>query len=111
MLSALPSSKKRIAGIALCTAFVPSLVSVGVSFAANTDPSPYEYQVYASGTTFTNDYRSKTTSSYVGVTPSTTGYYVSPNAYVPPNRASNPLRNAYLRRLERIRGKHFQLYQ
>lgn len=83
MLSAVSSSKKRVIGVVSCIALALSLAPVGVSLAANTSPSPYEYQVYASGTTFTNDYRAKTTSSYVGVSPSTTGYYVSPNAYVP----------------------------
>lgn len=76
-------SRKKVFGWIACVVFALAMVPAVGAVAANTSFSPYEYQVYASGTTFTNDYRAKTTSSYVGVSPSTTGYYVSPNAYIP----------------------------
>lgn len=81
MATRIPLSRKVFAAV-LCCAFATALTPA-IASAANTEFSPYNYKVYANGTTFTNDYRAKTTSSYVGVSPTSTGYYVSPNAYVP----------------------------
>lgn len=68
----------------ICAIAVVSFGLTTLAYAGNSANSPYAYNVTANGgTVFTNDHRAKTTDSSIGVTPSTTGYYVSPNAYIP----------------------------
>ena len=73
----------RITALAISSVIAILLSTSVLAYAGNTAFSPYTYDVYANGTTFTNDHRAKTTSSPIGVNPETTGYYVSPNAFVP----------------------------
>ena len=91
-MSTTNSFKKKLFAALLCIGFAFALMpAAALSYAANTEWSPYYYNISGQGIKYSNDHRAKTTSSYVGVWPSTVDYYVTPCAYNPVSASNIPM--------------------